>query len=127
MKDWHFFDRQRANFLRIINRTNHCSKRHCQISCIYPGFAKRIEATPPKGLEILGKTRIPTFTRCPTCFLQFGFGKSLECKENPLQVLETARPSGKSGFIQCSGNSKIYYPYNLGPAYHRASASLRRR
>src|SRR3954447_15972695 len=62
-----------------------------------PGFAKWIEATPPRGLEILGKTRIPTFTRCPACFLQFGLGKSLEWKENPPQVLETARPSGESG------------------------------
>jgi len=62
-----------------------------------PGFAKWIEATPPRGLEILGKTRIPTFTRCPACFLQFGLSKSLEWKENPPQVLETARPSGESG------------------------------
>jgi hypothetical protein len=36
-----------------------------------PGFARWIEATPPKGLGILSKTWIPTFTRCPTRFLRF--------------------------------------------------------
>src|SRR4051812_13650158 len=36
-----------------------------------PGFARWIEVTPPKGWEILAKTWIPTFTRCPAHFLRF--------------------------------------------------------
>src|SRR4051794_16767230 len=32
----------------------------------------------PKGLEILPKTWIPTFTRCPAHFLRFRLGKSLK-------------------------------------------------
>jgi hypothetical protein len=43
-----------------------------------PGFARWIEATPPKGLKILAKTWIRTFTRCPAHFLRFEFGKSLQ-------------------------------------------------
>ena len=41
-----------------------------------PGFARWIEAIPPKGLELLAKTRIPTFTRCPAHFSRFIPGKS---------------------------------------------------
>jgi hypothetical protein len=62
-----------------------------------PGFAGWIEVTPSKYQEILAKMWIPTFTRCPACFLQFGLGESLEWKKNPPQVLETARPSGEFG------------------------------
>ena len=43
-----------------------------------PGFARWIEVTPPKGLEILAKTWIPTFTRCPAHFLRFRLGKALK-------------------------------------------------
>src|SRR3954466_13177729 len=42
-----------------------------------PGFARWIEVTRPKGLEILAKTWIPTFTRCPSHFLRFRLGKAL--------------------------------------------------
>jgi hypothetical protein len=43
-----------------------------------PGFARWIEVTPPKGLENLAKTWIPTFTRCPAHFLRFRLGKALK-------------------------------------------------
>ena len=43
-----------------------------------PGFARWIEAIPPKGLEILAKTSIPTFTRCPVHFLRVRLGKPLK-------------------------------------------------
>jgi hypothetical protein len=43
-----------------------------------PGFARWIEATPPKGLEILAKTWIPTFTHCPAHFSRFRLGKPLK-------------------------------------------------
>lgn len=53
----------------------------------YPGFARWIEVTPPKGLEIFAKTWIPTFTHCPGHFLRFRLGKSFREKENSPEVL----------------------------------------
>src|SRR3954462_2282421 len=43
----------------------------------HPGFAGWIEAIPPKRLKMLGKTRIPTFTRCPAALSRFGLSKPL--------------------------------------------------
>src|SRR6476620_10275404 len=37
-----------------------------------PGFARWVDTIPSKRLETLGKTRIPTFTRCQLRFLRFG-------------------------------------------------------
>src|SRR3954452_18674985 len=54
--------------VQSIWQEQHCHKRINSYGRFYPGFAKWIEATPPKGLEILGKTRIPTFIRCPPAF-----------------------------------------------------------
>jgi hypothetical protein len=48
------------------------------MTVLRPGFARWIEVTPPKGLEILAKTWIPTFTRCPSHFLRFRLGKALK-------------------------------------------------
>src|SRR3954452_20152788 len=65
-----------------------------------PGFARWIEVTPPKGLEILAKTWIPTFTRCPAHFLRLRLGKPLvrqeswrvPAGESPVRVRGSARP-----------------------------------
>jgi hypothetical protein len=66
-------------------------------NALNPGFTRWIEEIPPKGLEILGKTRIPTFTHHPARFLQIELGKPLKWIENPPQAPEMARSSGESG------------------------------
>ena len=43
-----------------------------------PGFTRWIEVSPPKGLELLMKTWIPTFTRCLAYFCRLRLIKSLK-------------------------------------------------
>jgi hypothetical protein len=65
-----------------------------------PGFTRWIEETPPKGLEILGEMRLPTFTHRPARFLQIELGKPLKWITNPPQAPEMARSSGESGLMR---------------------------
>src|SRR4051794_23406621 len=49
-------------------------------SLIHPGFARWVDTIPSKRLEMLGKTRIPTFTRCPATLSPVRISQAVEIK-----------------------------------------------
>ena len=45
-----------------------------------PGFARWVDTIPSKGLEMLEKTPIPTFTRCPATLSPVRIPQAIEVK-----------------------------------------------